>query len=138
MVSTAIDYARFLQMLLNGGTLDGKRILGPKTIDYMTTDHLGSAVVPGPYYLPGPGYGFGLGFAVRLDTGVSAVNGSPGDYNWGGAGGTAFWVDPREQMFVVFMMQSPSQRMRYRPLLRDMIYAAIVDEAHYPNDSQAR
>ena len=60
MVSTAIDYARFLQMLLNGGTLDGKRILGPKTIDYMTTDHLGSAVVPGPYYLPGPGYGFGL------------------------------------------------------------------------------
>ena len=138
MVSTAIDYARFLQMLLNGGTLDGKRILGPKTIDYMTTDHLGSAVVPGPYYLPGPGYGFGLGFAVRLDAGVSAVNGSPGDYNWGGAGGTAFWVDPREQMFVVFMMQSPSQRMRYRPLLRDMIYAAIVDEAHYPNDSQAR
>jgi CubicO group peptidase (beta-lactamase class C family) len=138
MVSTAIDYARFLQMLLNGGTLDGTRILGPKTIEYMTTDHLGSAVVPGPYYLPGPGYGFGLGFAVRLDAGVSPVNGSPGDYNWGGAGGTAFWVDPKEQMFVVFMMQSPSQRMRYRPLLRDMIYAAIVDEAHYSNDGRAR
>jgi CubicO group peptidase (beta-lactamase class C family) len=81
MVSTAIDYARFLQMLLNGGTLDGQRILGPKTIEYMTSDHLGSAVVPGPYYLPGPGYGFGLGFAVRRDAGVSPVNGSPGDYN---------------------------------------------------------
>jgi len=108
MVSTAIDYARFLQMLLNGGTLDGQRILGPKTIEYMTSDHLGSAVVPGPYYLPGPGYGFGLGFAVRRDAGVSPVNGSPGDYNWGGAGGTAFWVDPKEQMFVVFMMQSLS------------------------------
>jgi CubicO group peptidase (beta-lactamase class C family) len=138
MVSTAIDYARFLQMLLNGGTLDGQRILGPKTIEYMTSDHLGSAVVPGPYYLPGPGYGFGLGFAVRRDAGVSPVNGSPGDYNWGGAGGTAFGVDPKEQMFVVFMMQSPSQRMRYRPLLRDMIYAAIVDEAPYPNDAQTR
>jgi CubicO group peptidase (beta-lactamase class C family) len=131
MVSTAIDYARFLQMVLDGGTLDGQRILGPKTIAYMTSDHLGSAVVPGPYYLPGPGYGFGLGFAVRLDAGVSPVNGSPGDYSWGGAGGTAFWVDPKERMFVVFMMQSSSQRMRYRPLLRDMIYAAIIDEAPY-------
>src|SRR6266478_3880105 len=138
MVSTAIDYARFLQMLLNGGTLDGERILGPKTIEYMTSDHLGSAVVPGPYYLPGPGYGFGLGFAVRRDAGVSPVNGSPGDYNWGGAGGTAFWVDPKERMFVVFMMQSPSQRLRYRPLLRDMIYAAIADEANYSKDGRAR
>jgi CubicO group peptidase (beta-lactamase class C family) len=134
MLSTAIDYARFLQMLLNGGTLDGERIVGPKTVAYMTSDHLGSAVMPGPYYLPGPGYGFGLGFAVRRDAGVSPVAGSPGEYNWGGAGGTAFWVDPKEQMLVVFMMQSPSQRMRYRPLLRDMIYAAIVEEAHYSND----
>lgn len=137
MVSTAIDYARFLQMLLNGGTLDGERILGPKTVAYMTSDHLGSAVVPGPYYLPGPGYSFGLGFAVRRDEGVSSVNGSPGDYSWGGAGGTTFWVDPKERMFVVFMMQSPSQRMRYRPLLRDMIYAAIVDKAPYSNDDRA-
>ena len=138
MVSTATDYARFLQMLLNGGTIDGQQILGPKTVAYMTADHLGNAVVPGPYYLPGPGYGFGLGFAVRRDLGVSPVNGSPGDYNWGGAGGTAFWVDPKERMFVVFMMQSPSQRMRYRPLLRDMIYAAIFDEAPHSNDAQAR
>ncbi|HEX7970030.1 MAG TPA: serine hydrolase domain-containing protein [Stellaceae bacterium] len=125
MMSTASDYARFLQMLLNGGTLDGKRLLGPKTVAYMTADQLGTAVVPGPYYLPGPGYGFGLGFAVRREAGVSPVNSSPGEYNWGGAGGTAFWVDPKEDMFVVFMMQSPSKRTRYRALLRDMIYAAI-------------
>jgi CubicO group peptidase (beta-lactamase class C family) len=138
MVSTATDYARFLQMLLNGGSLDGGRILGPKTIAYMTRDHLGDAVVPGPYYTPGPEYGFGLGFAVRRDAGVSSVNGSPGDYSWGGAGGTAFWVDPKERLFVVFMMLSPSQRMRYRPLLRDMIYAAIVDEANYSTEGRAR
>jgi CubicO group peptidase (beta-lactamase class C family) len=127
MVSTAMDYARFLQMLLDGGTLDGRRILGPKTVAFMTADHLGSGVVPGPYYLPGPGYGFGLGFAVRREAGVGPANSSVGEYNWGGAGGTYFWVDPRERMFVVFMMQSPSQRVRYRPLLRDMIYAAILE-----------
>ncbi len=126
MVSTASDYARFLQMLLNGGTLDGKRLLGPKTVAYMTSDHLGTAVTPGPYYLPGAGYGFGLGFAVRRDAGVSPVNSSPGEYNWGGAGGTAFWVDPKEDMFVVYMMQSPSKRVHYRALLRDMIYAAML------------
>lgn len=126
MVSTAMDYARFLQMMLNGGTLDGKHLLGPRTVAYMTSDHLGSAIVPGPYYLPGPGYGFGLGFAVRRDEGVAAANGSPGEYNWGGAGGTAFWVDPQQDMFVVFMMQSPKQRLHYRPLMRDMIYAAII------------
>jgi len=126
MVSTASDYARFLQMLLNGGTLNGKRYLGPKTIAYMTSDHLGAGIVPGPYYLPGPGYGFGLGFAVRRDAGVSPVNSSPGEYNWGGVGGTAFWVDPKEDMLVVYMMQSPSKRTHYRAVLRDMIYAAMV------------
>ena len=81
MVGTVTDYARFLTMLINGGTLDGKRYLGPKTIAYMTSDHLGSAVNPGPLYLPGPGYGFGLGFAVRKDTGVAGTPGSIGDYN---------------------------------------------------------
>jgi CubicO group peptidase (beta-lactamase class C family) len=126
MVSTASDYARFLQMLLNGGTLDGKRLLGPKTVAYMTSDHLGTGVVPGPYYLPGAGYGFGLGFAVRRDAGVSPVNSSSGEYNWGGVGGTAFWVDPKEDMLVVYMMQSPSKRTHYRALLRDMIYAAML------------
>ena len=126
MVSTASDYARFLQMLLNGGTLAGKRLLGPKTVTYMTSDHLGSAIVPGPYYLPAPGYGFGLGFAVRRDAGVGTANSSVGEYNWGGAGGTAFWVDPKEDMLVVYMMQSPSKRAHYRAVLRDMIYASLV------------
>jgi len=125
MVSTATDYARFLQMLLDGGTLDGKRILGPKTVAYMTADHLGAGV-SGPYYLPGPGYGFGLGFAVRRDAGVAPIIGSPGDYTWAGAAGTLFWVDPKEQMFVVFMMQAPKQRTRYWQVLRDMIYAAVA------------
>ncbi len=127
MVGTTTDYARLLQMLLSGGTLDGKRYLGPKTISYMTADHMGNVIVPGPYYLPGPGYGFGLGFAVRKEQGVSPAMGSPGDYYWGGVGGTYFWVDPREDMFVVFMMQSPKQRLHYRPVIRDMVYAALVN-----------
>jgi len=132
MMSTALDYARFLQMLLNEGTLDGKRILGPKTVAYMTTDHLSEPMRSGPYYLPGPGYGFGLGFAVRRDLGGPSVNGSVGDYNWGGAGGTGFWVDPKERMLVVFMMQAPSQRIRYRAIVRDMVYAAINQETAAP------
>ena len=97
-------------MLTNGGTFNGKRILGPKTIAYMTSDHMGSVITPGPLYLPGPGYGFGLGFAVRKEAGVATSQGSAGDYNWGGAGGTYFWVDPKENMFVVFAMQSPRNR----------------------------
>jgi len=129
MVSTAMDYARFLQMLLNGGALEGKRILSQKTVAYMASDHLGTAITPGPYYLPGPGFAFGLGFAVRKDAGMSPYPGSVGELNWGGAGGTYFWVDPKEDMFVVFMMQSPKQRVYYRGLLKDMIYAAVVKPA---------
>jgi CubicO group peptidase (beta-lactamase class C family) len=125
MVSTADDYARFAQMLLNGGTLDGKRYLSPKTLEYMTSDHLGTAVAKTALYLPGPGYGFGLGFATRLTGGESAYAGAPGDYYWGGAGGTYFWVDPRTNLFVVFMMQSPRQRVIYRSVLRNMVYAAV-------------
>ena len=125
MVSTTMDYARFLQMLMRGGRLDGKRILGPKTVAYMTSDHLGSVITPGPYYLPGPGFGFGLGFAVRKDAGVSPVEGSVGECNWGGAGGTYFWVDPKEDMFVVYMMQSPSKRVYYRTILKNMVYSAV-------------
>jgi CubicO group peptidase (beta-lactamase class C family) len=127
LLSTAADYARFLMMLRNGGTLDGKRYLSPKTIAYMISNHIaaGSSVVPGPYYLPGAGFGFGLGFAVRTEAGVSPQNGSVGEYNWSGAGGTTFWVDPKEDLFVVFMMQSPSQRTRYRTMLHNVIYGAF-------------
>jgi CubicO group peptidase (beta-lactamase class C family) len=127
LVGTVTDYARFVQMLANGGTLDGKRYLGPRTLAYMTSDHMGDVVRRGPYDLLGPGYKFGLGFAVRTDTGLAPYSGSAGDYFWGGAAGTAFWVDPKEKMYVVFMMQSPGKRVQYRIMLRDMIYAAIVD-----------
>jgi CubicO group peptidase (beta-lactamase class C family) len=126
MVSTATDYARFLQMLLNGGTLDGKRYLSPKTVAFMTSDQLGPGIVPGPYYLPGPGYSFGLGFAVRLTAGVAPDAGSVGDYTWNGVGGTHFWVDPKEDLLVVFMIQSPRQRQHYMSVIRDMVYASIV------------
>jgi CubicO group peptidase (beta-lactamase class C family) len=129
MVSTAMDYARFAQMLLNDGTLNGKRILGPKTVAYMTSDHMSAAIAPGPLYVPGPGFGFGLGFAVRKDPGVSPLAGSVGEFNWGGAGGTFFWIDPKEDMFVVFMMQSPKQRVPYRAVLKNMIYAAVTKPA---------
>ena len=130
MVGTVADYARFATMLMNGGTLDGKRYIGPKTLAFMTTDHLGTAIVPGPYYLPGPGYTFGLGFGVRKDAGMVATAGSVGEYNWGGAGGTYFWADPKENMFVVFGMQSPKNRVPYRQVLRNMIYAAIEKPAN--------
>ena len=134
MVGTVTDYARFAMMLANGGTLDGKRYLGPKTLSYMTADHLAGVITPGPYYLPGPGYGFGLGFAVRKETGVGLTTGSVGDYNWGGAGGTYFWADPKENMFVVFAMQSPRNRLAFRQVLRDMVYAAIESPARAVTD----
>jgi CubicO group peptidase (beta-lactamase class C family) len=127
LVSTAADYARFLQMLANGGTLDGKRYVGPRTIAYMTSDHMGDVVRRGPYDLLGPGYKFGLGFAVRTEAGGPPYSGSVGDYYWGGAGGTYFWVDPAQKLFVIFMMQSPAKRVPYRFQLRDMIYAAIAE-----------
>lgn len=125
LVSTADDYARFLQMLAGGGTLDGRRYLGPKTVEYMTSDHLGTAIATTPLYLPGTGYGFGLGFAVRKTTGEAPYMASAGEYNWGGAGGTYMWVDPRNNMFVLFMMQSPKQRVPYRSILRNMVYASM-------------
>jgi CubicO group peptidase (beta-lactamase class C family) len=127
MVSTIGDYARFTQMLLNGGVLDGKRYLSPKTVAYMGSNHVGpaSSVTPGPYYLPGPGFGFGLGFAVRTEAGVSPIEGSVGEMNWSGAGGTTFWVDRSENMFVVFMAQTVSQRGRIRVALKNLVYGAF-------------
>ena len=125
MVSTASDYARFLQMLLDGGTLDGRRLLSRKTIELMTADHLGP--ITGAPDLLLPGHGFGLGFAVRLHAGIAAVPGSVGQYFWGGLAGTTFWVDPAEQMFALLLIQAPGQRDYYRTLFRDLVYAAIED-----------
>ena len=127
MVSTINDYSRFAQMILNGGALDGRRYLSPKTIAYMGSNHIGlaSGVTPGPYYLPGPGFGFGLGFAVRTEAGVSPIEGSVGEMNWSGAGGTTFWIDPKENMFVIFMAQTVSQRARIRIALKNVVYGAF-------------
>ena len=107
---------------------DGKRILGPQTIAFMTADHAttGAGITPGPLYLPGAGYGFGLGFAVRRSNGEAPVPSAAGEYNWAGAGGTSMWVDPRNDMLVVFMAQSPSQRGYLRNLVRNMVYSAIA------------
>jgi CubicO group peptidase (beta-lactamase class C family) len=125
LVSTASDYARFLQMLLDGGTLDGRRLLSRKTLELMTADHLGPMTGASDLLLPG--HGFGLGFAVRLHAGIASVPGSVGQYFWGGLAGTTFWVDPAEQMFALLLIQAPGQRDYYRTLFRDLVYAAFDD-----------
>jgi len=125
--STTMDYARFLQMLANGGQLDGQRILARTTVRHMTSDHLGD-IKPATTTLA-PGYGFGLGFAVRRADGLNGAPGSAGEYTWGGAGGTAFWVDPKEQLFAVLMTQAqpgPWQR-EFKELFRQLVYQAIAD-----------
>ena len=127
LVSTAHDYARFLQFMLNKGELDGVRLLSTHTVDFMTADHLGdlpiSAASAGTL-LP-PGHGFGLGFAVRKETGISTVPGSAGVYYWGGIAGTTFFVDPKLDMFAMMLIQAPNQRDYYRPLFRNLVYAAL-------------
>jgi CubicO group peptidase (beta-lactamase class C family) len=123
MVSTARDYLRFSRMLLQGGELDGVRLLSRKTIQYMISDHLGE--IRGPAYSPGAGYGFGLGFGVRTAGGESAIPGTRGDAYWGGLGGTYFWIDPREDLVAIWMMQAPGQRTHYRSLYRNMVYGAM-------------
>jgi CubicO group peptidase (beta-lactamase class C family) len=125
LVSTAGDYANFLQMLLNHGTFGGARFLSRKTIELMTADHLGP--ITGAPDLLLPGYGFGLGFAIRLQPGISHVPGSVGQYFWGGLAGTTFWVDPAEELFAIMLIQAPGQRDYYRTLFRDLVYAAFDD-----------
>jgi CubicO group peptidase (beta-lactamase class C family) len=127
LMSTAADYSRFLRMLLGGGSLEGRRVLSPSIVNYMTSDHLGATIGRDTYYPPGPGYGFGLGFAVRTARGEAPFPGSLGDFFWSGVGGTYFWVDPAHDLFVLFMLQSssPEQRLHYRNLVRNMVYAAL-------------
>lgn len=127
MVGTARDYLRFAQMLLDGGTLDGKRVLGPRTVAFMTSNHVHPGISTTTGFLPGPGYGFGLGFAVRTNPGMSAWNGSVGDFYWGGYAGTYFWIDPREDLAVVFMTTEPTRRAQYRMAVRDAVYQALFD-----------
>jgi CubicO group peptidase (beta-lactamase class C family) len=125
MVGTIDDYALFLQMLLNGGTLHGRRYLKPETIALMTSDHIGPErkIARDDFYFPGADSGFGLGFAVR--TAQPANTSWPREYTWDGVAGTFFFVDPSDDMFVICMMQSPSQRGRIESELRTLIYQAL-------------
>jgi len=126
--STAGDYIRFGQMLLNGGSLDGKRVLGPQTVAFMTANHLNKDIRNNVALTePGRvGYGFGLGVAVRMDRGLSAINGNVGDFTWNGAYGTVFWADPKEQMVVVMMGVAPGDiRKIHREQLNSVIYGAL-------------
>jgi len=124
LVSTTMDYARFCQMLLNGGVLDGNRIIGRKTLQLMASDHLGPKVKVDSPLMPA-GHGFGLGFAVRTHQGMAPFPGSLGQFFWSGMAGTFFWIDPAEDMFAVFMMQGPGQREYFRSLVRSLVYAAV-------------
>ena len=128
--STVGDYLRFGQMLLNGGTIDGKRVLSPKTVRAMTSDHLGANIknnVAGtePHR---DGYGFGLAVAVRLHDGIAATPGTAGDYTWNGANGTAFWADPKERLVVVYGTVAPGEiRKYYREQVGALVYGAMLD-----------
>ncbi|MSO76038.1 MAG: class A beta-lactamase-related serine hydrolase [Alphaproteobacteria bacterium] len=128
-VSTVPDYLRFVQMLANGGVLDGKRIIAPRTLAMMTADQLSPEVrarTTSPVLAEG--YGFGLGFAVRTQTGIAAVAGSAGDYAWGGAFGTTFWVDPKEELVAVLMAAAPGEiRTQNARLVRNLVLQSIID-----------
>jgi len=124
LVSTTMDYARFCQMLLNGGTLDGVRIIGRKTLQLMASNHLDASVKIGGTLLT-PGHGFGLGFAVRTHDGMAPFAGSAGQFFWSGMAGTFFWIDPAEELFAVLMAQGPGQREYFRNLVRGLVYATV-------------
>ncbi|WP_445489114.1 serine hydrolase domain-containing protein [Rhodopseudomonas sp. RCAM05734] len=126
LVGTLGDYARFAQMLLDGGVYEGRRYLRAETVALMTADHVGpgSGVKRDYYYFPGNGSGFGYGFAVRTKE-LASEPGPVGEYRWDGVGGTFFWIDPRDDMFVVVMMQAPSQRVRIEADVRKIVYGAV-------------
>ena len=133
LVSTLADYHRFCEMLRRGGELDGERIIGPRTLRLMTANHLpgngeiATLALDGFSESTAPGVGFGLGFAMTLD-GTRAGTASEGDYYWGGAASTAFWVDPREDLVVIFLTQLlPSFTFNFRGQLRSLVYGAIED-----------
>lgn len=126
---TAGDYLRFAQMLINKGHLGDVRVLGKTTVEYMTADHLGTSI-RNDVAATDPsraGYGFGLSMAVRTAAGESTVTGTVGDYNWGGANGTMFWVDPREELVVVYMAHTPGEpRLYYRALMKSLVMQALI------------
>jgi len=129
LASTAQDYARFLQCLSNGGELLGQRILSPASVRLMTADHLGGLgqeTTERSGDMLGRGTGFGLGFSVRLAEGMETLPGAVGLYSWGGIAGTTFWVDPVNGFFAILMAQAPNQRDYFRPIFRNLVYAAFT------------
>ncbi len=129
-VSTASDYLRFAEMLRSGGKLGSADVLGRGTVALMTADHLPASfnnMIADKMDPAATGYGFGLGFAVRRQAGIAAMAGSAGDYYWSGVYGTYFWVDPKEQLAVVFMAAAPGLiRLRYRQMTRNLVYQALT------------
>ena len=130
-VSTAADYLRFAQMMLNGGWLDEAQILSRTTVSLMSADHLGPQIArtmqPSELILGTQGYTFGLGFAVRQEPGIAAVPGSQGEYMWAGYAGTYFWIDPKEELVGIMMTQAPGPRQYYRREIKQLVYQAITD-----------
>ncbi|MDQ2857954.1 MAG: beta-lactamase family protein [Candidatus Eremiobacteraeota bacterium] len=133
ILTTAGDYARFAQMLLDGGTFDGGRLLSRKIVELMTCDHLPPGVGYGPFTralgitapLPELGQGFGLSMVVRKERGRNPNPGSIGDFSWSGISGTYWWADPREHLVAVLMLAAPTLRVHYRTVMRDLVYAAL-------------
>lgn len=123
------DYIRFGQMLLNGGSLDGAQVLSPATVQLMTSNHLGQGIANRVANVEPhrAGYGFGLGVAVRLEPGLAAVPGNPGEYSWNGANGTGFFCDPKANLVVVFGTAAPGElRKYYREQVQDLVYGALI------------
>ncbi len=112
-------------MLALGGTADGRRFIGSRTLAFMTADHLAPHVRNGSPTLLPPGHGFGLGFAVRREVGIAPTPGSPGEFFWGGVAGTYFWIAPKEDLIALMMVQAPRQRDYFRQLFRNLVYAAL-------------
>jgi CubicO group peptidase (beta-lactamase class C family) len=129
-VSTASDYLRFAEMLRSGGKLGSAEILGRGTVALMTADHLPASfnnMIADKMDPAAAGYGFGLGVAVRRQNGIAAMAGSAGDFYWSGVYGTYFWVDPKEQLTVVFMAAAPGLiRLRYRQMMRNLVHQALL------------
>ena len=127
LYGTAPDYARFCQMLANRGSLGSTHILARKTIEFMASDHLSAdMVIDQNLGLLPPAHGFGLGFGVRRVNGLDSFPGSAGSYYWGGIAGTTFWIDPKEDLWAVLMLQAPAQREYYRMLFRNLVYGTLA------------
>lgn len=128
LTSTISDYIIFTKMLLNNGSYNGKHLLGRKTVETMTANHMPLDIDKGDLFLPGDGHGFGLGFAVRLEKGMAATPGSKDDFRWGGWAGTGFWIDPAEEMISIFMVQDPKSSAYLRDRYKALVYQALINE----------